>query len=189
MSVDAREPMVAVLFVDDEPAVLRSIVRALRGSSFEVLAADGAADALALMRERHIDVLVTDIDMPGMSGLELVKLARREFPATLRMLLTGAGTMARTLEAINEGEVYRFFSKPFDFELFQATMRGLVNRLERLRRDGEAEARAARRKELHQWIEQTFPGTFEIARGDDGAIVVDPSPEDWALLQAPSARR
>ncbi len=71
--------------------------------------------------------------MPGMSGLELVKIVRREFPATLRMLLTGAGTMDRAIEAINEGEVHRFFTKPFDFELFLATMKRLAERIEKLR--------------------------------------------------------
>jgi DNA-binding NtrC family response regulator len=177
-----RDVPISVLFVDDDPAVLRSIVRALRGSPFEVLAADGAAEALAILRERHVDVLVSDIDMPEMTGLELIKIVRREFPSTLRMLLTGAGSFARTLEAINEGEVYRFFAKPFDFEIFQETMRGLVDRIARLRRDGEIEARASRRSELHRWIEAAFPGTLAFARNDEGEVLVQPSQEDLALL-------
>jgi DNA-binding NtrC family response regulator len=179
---------IAVLFVDDDPAVLRSIVRALRGSPFEVLAADGAADALAILRERHVDVLVSDIDMPEMTGLQLMKIVRREFPSTLRMLLTGAGSFARTLEAINEGEVFRFFSKPFDFELFQETMRGLVARIARLRRDGEVEARSGRRGELHRWIDGAFPGTLAFSRNEEGEVLVDTNAEDVALLD-PRARR
>jgi DNA-binding NtrC family response regulator len=177
--------VITVLFVDDEPAILRAIVRALRGSSFEVLAADSAEDALALMRARGVDVLVSDIDMPGMSGLELVKLVRREFPATLRMLLTAAGTMTRTLEAINEGEVHRFFTKPFDFELFRATMRSLVERIEKLRRDGELDARAARRAEFYRWVEEVFPGTLDVVRNEAGEVVIDPPAEDLQLLDEP----
>src|ERR1700722_12887424 len=101
----AGGPAITILFVDDEPPLPPSIARALLGSPFDVLSANGAAEALALMRKRTGDVLVSDIDMPGMSGLDLVAVVRSEFPATLRMVLTGAGTMARTLEAINDGEV------------------------------------------------------------------------------------
>jgi response regulator RpfG family c-di-GMP phosphodiesterase len=176
------DPVATVLFVDDEPAVLRAIVRSLRDAPFEVLSAHGPAEALALLAERPIDVLVSDIDMPEMSGLDLVKLVRLEHPSTVRMLLTGAGTLGRTLEAINEGEVFRFFTKPFDVEMFRATMRGLVERLASLRRQGETEARAARLGELHRWVDEVFPGTLDVRPARGAEVVVDPPPEDLALL-------
>jgi response regulator RpfG family c-di-GMP phosphodiesterase len=183
----AGHSTVTVLFVDDEPALLRSIVRALRGAPFQVLAADSAEEALTLMRERHVDVLVSDIDMPGMSGPELVALARREFPATLRMLLTGGTTMTRALAAINEGEVHRFFEKPFDAALFQTTMKALAERIEKLRNDGQVEARATRRRLLDHRIEEDFPGTLDVVRDESGAVVVDALPEDVELLDPPPA--
>jgi YesN/AraC family two-component response regulator len=188
-SSGAPDATITVLLVDDEPAILRAIVRALHASPFEVLAVESAAEALSLMRERRVDVLVTDIDMPEMSGLELVKLVRRELPATLRIVLTGAATMARALEAINEGEVHRFFSKPFDLDLFNATLRGLADRIQRLRREGELETRKARRDELYRWIEHAFPGTLDIVRDEGGRIVVDPPIEDVQLLDRPPSPR
>lgn len=181
-SADRATATITVLFVDDEPAMLRSIVRALQGSPFDVLAAQGAAAGMALMRQRHVDVLISDIDMPETTGLELVKLVRREFPATLRMLLTGAGTMDRTLEAINEGAAHRFFTKPFDFELFLATMKSLAERIEKLRRDRNLDARKARRDDFYRWVEEAFPGTLNVARNERGEVVIDPPLEDLQLL-------
>jgi len=178
--------MITILFVDDEPTFLGSILRALRGFPFEVLGAASGDEAIMLMRKRNVDVLVSDIDMPGMTGLELVKIVRREFPTTVRMLLTGAGTMDRTLEAINEGEVHRFFTKPLDYELFQATISALVDRIEKLRRDSEADERAARRDEFLRWVEATFPGTLDVVRSEHGEVVVDLPIEDLRLLDRPS---
>jgi DNA-binding NtrC family response regulator len=182
-------PPLAILFVDDEPAILRSIARALQGTRFEVLSAASAADALALMRQRDVDVLVSDIDMPGMTGIELLAVARSEFPTTLRMLLTGAATMPRALAAINEGEVHRFLTKPFDLELFVATMTALAARIERLRREGELDAREAHREGFFRWVERAFPGTLAVARNERGEVVLDPPLEDLALIEgAPRAR-
>lgn len=182
MTAPAESARVTALFVDDEPAVLRFVARALQGSPVEVLTASGAEEALALMRRRAVDVLISDIDMPGMTGIELIKLVRVEFPETLRMLLTGAGTMDRALAAINEGEVHRFLGKPFDAVLFRATMRSLIERILALRQSRDRDLRAARRGELHRWVEETFPGTLEVERNERGEVEIEPPAEDLELL-------
>ena len=164
---------VTVLFVDDDPLVLSGVKRSLRDMPFETLIAKSGEEALEILRQRRIDVLVSDIDMPGMSGIDLVRRVRREHPSMLRMLITGAITMDRTLLAINEGEVQRFFVKPFDLELFRRTMSACADRIERLRREGEEEARVARRDELHRWVDVRFPGTLSVTRNDAGEVVVD----------------
>jgi response regulator RpfG family c-di-GMP phosphodiesterase len=176
--------VITILFVDDEPQILRLIARMLRGSPFTVLSAGSGADALTLMRQRNVDVLVSDIDMPQMSGLDLVKIVRREFPATLRMLLTGAASMARTIEAINEGEVHRFFTKPFDHALFHETITALAERIEKLRRSGELDARSAHEREFFRWIEHVYPGTLDVSRNERGEILIGDALEDLALLDS-----
>ena len=71
--VAAMSEAISVLFVDDEPLVLNAIVRAVSGLPFEVLSAASGEEALAMLEQRRVDVLVSDIDMPGMSGLELMR--------------------------------------------------------------------------------------------------------------------
>lgn len=165
---------ISVLLVDDEAALLRAVSRLLRGPDLEVLTASNAEEALTLLRRRPIDVIVSDIDMPGTSGLELLAQVRDEFPSTIRMLLTGAATTDRALSAINEGEVARFFVKPFDGKLFRATLVALRDRIDRTRHDEKQRSQKARVDALRAWAENTFPGTSRVRRMDDGTIVVDP---------------
>jgi DNA-binding NtrC family response regulator len=163
-----------VLFVDDEPAVTRAIARTIvTRTGFDVLTASCAQEALEILRSRSVDVLVSDIDMPVMNGLELVRIARRDFPTTLRILLTGAGTMDRAVNAINEGEVVRFFAKPFDVETFTRALGDLGERILMLRRERHAEAQRERCQELFDWIEERYPGTLDFERDASGAVVID----------------
>jgi hypothetical protein len=64
-------------------------------------------------------------------------------------------------------------------------MRDLAERVDKLRRDGEIEARQGRRDELLRWVERVFPGTLDVVRDDRGRIVIEPLLEDLALLDAP----
>jgi DNA-binding NtrC family response regulator len=170
----ASETKLTVLFVDDEPALLRVMARMTEArTGFDVRTATSARQALDVLRACSVDVLVSDIDMPEMSGLELVRVARREFPATLRILLTGAGTMERALDAINEGEVARFFAKPFDVDAFVGTLGDLRERILRNRRERYAEAQRERCEALFRWIESDYPGTLSVERAPSGEVVID----------------
>jgi DNA-binding NtrC family response regulator len=165
---------VTILFVDDEPAVTRAIGRVLSSQpGFEILTATSAAEALDVLRTRTIDVLVSDIDMPEMTGLELVRRARRDFPTTLRILLTGAGTMDRAVNAINEGEVVRFFTKPFELDRFIRALNELRESILMLRRERHTEAQRERCDELFKWIDEHYPGTLDFTRNDAGEVIID----------------
>ena len=162
-----------VLFVDDDPAVLRMIRRSLLGRSFDVVTASSGAEALEVLRSRRIDVLVTDLDMPEMSGLELMQVARRSFPGTLRMVLTGAATPEKTLEAINGCEVVRFFPKVFEPEVFEMALRSLAGPIARSRGDDALAAEEAVRQGLLRSHEARFPGVMSLARDAAGRLVID----------------
>jgi CheY-like chemotaxis protein len=162
-----------VLFVDDEPAVLRMIRRTLLGRPFDVVTVSSGAEALEIMGSRRVDVLVTDLEMPGMSGIELMQIARRRFPGALRMVLTGAATPETTLDAINQCEVVRFFPKLFEPEVFAMAIRKLEGRIEQSRGDDELAALEARREHLLRSSEARFPGVMKVERDGVGRLVVD----------------
>lgn len=164
---------ISVLLVDDEPAVLRSLGRALHTEEIEVFTASNADEALAFLARKPVDVIVSDIDMPGRSGLELLKIVRHEHPAIIRMLITGAATTDRALSAINEGEVARFFVKPFDVGMLRDTLLSFHDRIDRVRNETIERMERARADALHAWAENTFPGTTEIPRDASGAMLVD----------------
>src|SRR5665811_2320567 len=78
-----------ILFVDDEQAMLNSYQRAFIGEPYELLLAQSAYQALDMMKEHDVHILASDLQMPGMSGLELFEVARKEFPRTVWILVSG----------------------------------------------------------------------------------------------------
>ena len=100
-----------VLFVDDERRVLTSM-RAMFRRDYEVLLANSGAEALDLLRDHEVDVIVSDQRMPGMTGVEVLKAVKRLAPNAMRILLTGYADLKAIEASINEGEVFRYLTKP-----------------------------------------------------------------------------
>jgi DNA-binding NtrC family response regulator len=100
-----------VLFVDDEPRVLTSM-RAMFRRDYEVLLANSGQEALDLLRGHTVDVIVSDQRMPGMTGVEVLKAVKHLAPKAMRILLTGYADLNAIEASINEGEVFRYLTKP-----------------------------------------------------------------------------
>lgn len=112
-----------VLFVDDEGNILNSLERAFADVDVTVLKADNAKDALRLIGEKEIAVLITDNRMPGMCGIELLTCIKDLSPETVKILMTGHADLSTAIEAINIGEVFRFIVKPWENEALIRTVR------------------------------------------------------------------
>jgi DNA-binding NtrC family response regulator len=102
-----------VLCVDDEPGLLRSLRWLLRGQ-YEVAVASSGFDGLALLSAENFDVVISDQRMPGMTGTEFLERAREVSPRSIRLLLTGYSDFNAVLSSVNDSEVFRFISKPWD---------------------------------------------------------------------------
>ncbi len=116
-----------ILFVDDEPEVLALLRRTFTSADgYESLTASGGAEALRVLAEREVHLLVTDQRMPGMSGVELLEAARRLHPDLCAILLTAYTDPRDIVDAINRGEVYRYIVKPWESsDLRQTVVRAL----------------------------------------------------------------
>jgi DNA-binding NtrC family response regulator len=112
----------SVLCVDDEPNILRTLHWMLH-KEFNVMTATDGASALELLRKHDFDVIVSDQRMPGMIGSEFLRQACEIAPRAMRILLTGYSDMQALLKSINEGEVFRFVSKPWKNEELSRTVR------------------------------------------------------------------
>ena len=102
----------AVLIVDDEPKIYHALRRALHREPYDILYANGGEEALKLLAERPVDVVVADQNMPNMQGSVLLARVRQQYPDTVRMMLTGDARLETVMAAVNKGEIYRFFTKP-----------------------------------------------------------------------------
>lgn len=103
----------AILIVDDEPDVLFSLTGLLR-RDFQVHTAASGSEALEIMKEHPVDVIMTDQRMPVMTGVELMQRVRSEHPEAIRIVFTGYADTRAVVDAINTGELYRYITKPWD---------------------------------------------------------------------------
>jgi len=113
---------VRILFVDDEERILRSLALQFR-RHYEVLTESDPLRALQRLREEPIHVLVSDQRMPQMSGAQLLAEAREIAPNTLRILLTGYSDLDAAVEALNDGGIFRYLTKPWDQQEMAFTLR------------------------------------------------------------------
>jgi serine/threonine-protein kinase len=102
-----------ILCVDDEPHVLRALQWLLQ-KEFEVHTASSAGDGLKLLALHDFDVVVSDQRMPGVTGVEFLLEVRKAAPRAMRILLTGYSDLESMVRSVNESEVYRFVTKPWD---------------------------------------------------------------------------
>ena len=107
-----------ILLVDDEPNILQSIQRQLR-KRFTVVTATGGEEALRLLKEQGpFAVIVSDMRMPGMTGVELLAKVKEMYPEMTRLMLTGNADQETAMAAVNSGQIFRFLTKPCPPALF-----------------------------------------------------------------------
>lgn len=112
-----------ILFVDDEPNVLQSIRRQLR-KEFEVDTAEGGEEALQMLNGNGTyAIIVSDMRMPGMNGVEVLAQAKKDSPDTVRMMLTGNADQQTAVDAVNHGDIFRFLNKPCETEELATAIR------------------------------------------------------------------
>lgn len=102
-----------ILFVDDEDRILNAMKALFRGK-YEVTVTTDGYEALELLKNSHYELLVSDQRMPIMKGVDLLRQAKEISPDTVRVLLTGFSDLADLMGSINDGEIFRFVSKPWD---------------------------------------------------------------------------
>ncbi|MBX9753947.1 MAG: response regulator, partial [Pseudomonadaceae bacterium] len=119
----AVKPQQKILLVDDEDAILNSLRRVLRNQPYELFFAHGGEDALLLLEKHAIDLVVSDARMPGMDGATLLSEVNKRKPDCMTILLTGYAEINTIVKAINEGQIYRYISKPWNDEELLMTLR------------------------------------------------------------------
>lgn len=108
------EPSATILFVDDEASILATLKRVFRPSGYRVFTAESGAQGLEILEHEAIDLVVSDMRMPEMNGVQFLEKVRERWPDTVRILLTGYAEIGTTIDAINKGQIYRYVSKPWE---------------------------------------------------------------------------
>ena len=116
-----------VLFVDDEERILKTIKRIVFKKPFNAFFANSGPRALEIMAQEEVHVIVTDMRMPEMTGLDLLRIVKEKYPKCVRIVLSGYTQITTLLTAINQGEIFRYIMKPWEKEeeLLSVIMEGL----------------------------------------------------------------
>ncbi|MDI5935164.1 ATPase, T2SS/T4P/T4SS family [Halomonas kalidii] len=132
-SVDPARPY-HLLFVDDDPGILSALRRVFHRENYALLFADSAEQALAILEENSVEVIISDFKMPGMDGNELLRIVRERWPQTLRIMLTGYANSEVVMGSMRDGAVYRFNLKPWNDDDLRLTVALALEQYEARRR-------------------------------------------------------
>ena len=174
--------MPKILFVDDEPAVFEGIRNALRREPFHILSARSADQALAMLEQEVIDIIVSDERMPGICGAGLLARVCRAYPDTVRIILTGQADMSAAIQAINEGEIYRCLTKPVAANVLAQILHEALA-LKKMTEDGSPTLGSARgRQAMLKDLEARHPGITHFECDAEGRLIFPDTKEDMASL-------
>lgn len=166
-----------VVCVDDDADLLQATMRVLRNQGYALLSTSDPTEALEWVGTKDVAVLVSDFEMPKMTGVELQAAARMIRPETVRVLMTGRQTLDTAVAGINLGEIFRYVQKPFEAKVLREIVKDAVARHKELLMTAADRARAQRRDRIVQELENEYPDITHIDRANDGSncYVVPPT--------------
>lgn len=161
-----------VLCVDDEPNILSALRRLFRSTGYRVLLAEGGAQALDVLAQESVDIIISDMRMPMMDGAQLLERVKERWPAITRLLLTGYSDVNSTIAAINRGQIHRYMNKPWNDDEVLLVVRDALERkqleLEKQRLEQLTQRQNDELKELNASLESKVEErTIELARAND----------------------
>lgn len=116
-------PVRKLLLLDDEENILSALKRLFRRDGYEIFTTTDAAAAFDILAQHRVGVIISDQRMPGMSGTEFLRRVKDLYPDTIRIVLSGYTELQSVTDAINEGAIYRFLTKPWEDEQLRTAIR------------------------------------------------------------------
>jgi response regulator RpfG family c-di-GMP phosphodiesterase len=169
-----------IMIVDDEPANLRTLLRLFR-QDYQIVTAESGPDALALLQQHDVALLISDQRMPGMSGIELMKKTVAVRPQMVKILLTGYTDVESLIESINCGLVYRYITKPWNNDDLRLTVARALEHYEVIKSryllDMENQRLRARLAEISE-MASSAAGSFRLPATDPTANLTSPTRQD-----------
>ncbi len=162
----------SILIVDDNSGILSALKRTLADEPYEIFTAASGVDGLEMLHKHQIKLIISDEKMPGMSGSDFLTAAKKIFPNTIRIMLTGYANLEAAMKAINDGEIYRFFSKPWDDLELKLSIRTALEKFD-LEEENRNLLKTVKRQEgeLRQ-LEVSHPGITSLKKDEEGNLVL-----------------
>ena len=175
--------MIRLQVIDDEPAILKAIQRLLRQEDWQVDTFSDPQDALQALTRASYNLILCDLCMPQLDGITYLQFARQRQPGAMRLLFSGHGDRESLVQAINQAQVQRFISKPWDdYELLE-TLRSCLQ-LQQLQMEQQRlllqvqqqQDQLQRQQQALQEMQRRHPQLFSLTRAEDGSILLEEHP-------------
>ncbi|MEC4675323.1 MAG: response regulator [Nitrospirota bacterium] len=168
----------SILIVDDEVNVISSLKRALIDEPYEIFTANSGIEGIEVLRNNRIKVIISDERMPGMSGAEFFSKVKEIYPDTVRIMLTGHASIESAMKAVNSGEIYRFFKKPWDDIELKLSIHSAMEKYN-LEEENRKLLETIKLQSLNlRLIEEMYPNISKIERDEDGCLVIPDMSKD-----------
>lgn len=164
MNDNVPSPSATLLLVDDEANILGALRRRFQPLGYRVLTAGSGAEGLAILEREPVDLVISDMRMPGMDGAAFLEQVALRRPGVIRFLLTGYADLASAVAAINQGRVAGYFSKPWDDTEIRLAVQ---DALERKARDEARDRRLAQLESEHEVVAQVVANTLRPSRPEE----------------------
>lgn len=118
-----------LLIIDDEIEITKSIARQFR-KKYKVFSATSASEGMTIMEKEHVQVILSDQRMPDMSGVDFFSIIKDKYPDALKLLITGYSDIEAVIGAINEGQIFRYVTKPWNPDELESIVREAFEKYE-----------------------------------------------------------
>lgn len=162
----------SILIVDDDPNVLTALKRSLMDEPFIVYTAGGGGEGLEILKNNRIKLVISDEKMPGMSGSEFLTAVKKIFPETIRMILTGHASIEAAMNAVNSGEIYRFFSKPWNDVELKLSIRAAIEKYDLEEENRNLLKTVKRQASELKYLEEKYPGITDTKKDEEGNFIL-----------------
>jgi DNA-binding NtrC family response regulator len=161
-----------ILVVDDEEHVRTALTAVLEREGYTVTAVAGPSEGLEILRQQPTKLVISDQNMPDMSGLEFFRLIRERHPQVCRIMLTADPERDTIIRAINEGEVYRFLPKPWNNTMLRVTVYFAFEEIQLQEENRRLLAALRRQLNFVRALEHNFPYLAALARQEEAELML-----------------
>ncbi len=162
-----------ILLVDDSQSTLNALMRLLKSEDYEVFTALSASEALSMLQNVAIDVLITDEGMPGATGTDLLLTISRQFKDLIRIMITGTTDINVIKSAINSGHIYKFFNKPWDDNELLISIKQALQQKELEKENQQLKEIIKEHEKSLDKLNKQHPGIAERNVDSDGCIIIN----------------
>jgi len=161
-----------ILIVDDDLNIIKSLSRSLWPLHVAIHTANSGEDGLSLMERQDIDLVISDMKMPGMGGLAFLKKIQLDHPHVFTILLTAHGELETAMEAINNAGVYKFLTKPWHADFLRLTVQRALEGRKVIMERNLLIHKVKRQEAILRDLENRYPGITKKNVDENGSIVI-----------------